>query len=290
MYSYSKKTAYFISMLLIFSSSQTYTSEKDKRFTYPAYNAQLGSYPWVVQKVASGWHKCTAVLISEKHALTSAHCLDNDYKYTNLELHFLNAKHPFTLKAIRFIAHPNYQQQWKNDIAIIEIELPVKIEAPNIYLNATCPDMHTDFLNPRAAGYGAGSQLKTSILKWLEPCSSHEYFLQYQGYGEGGDSGGPLFHLSNTSYNLLGIYRGSYKINQTKLYYISLSFNKEFIDDHIGYIDTYNTITGQHQKSAYSLNVDSWVNIPATSATSATSGNLNFIFLTILLNILLHAI
>ena len=116
-----------------------------------------GRYPWFVQVST-----CGGALITDRHILTSAHCVGpEEWKRKNTRIvldphtsgHFLTKP---TLEIEEYIVHEGYNSSiWFNDIAILKLKHPMKFENG---LNPIClPDFdETDNM----FAYGMGKQNK----------------------------------------------------------------------------------------------------------------------------------
>lgn len=245
------------------------TDHRIARYTSPATQVPLGLYPWIVEKIGSGWHKCTGFLISNNHVVTSAHCLNSPSKHMNLTVNFYNNNKYLSVKAKRFISHPGSDTDIKNDIAIVELASPVKIKPSNITLyNYNCPELLMNMSNPIAAGYAGNDTLYAASLAWLTPCrKDNNYRLNYQGYAQPGDSGGPLFFQNMNDTNILGIHWGGGRVNSGIELFLPLSLHQDFINKYI----ELNKNSSDYQISGTSLLIRDWTNVSETSATSTTS-------------------
>lgn len=238
----------------------------------PSSVVPIGTYPWIAFSSSSSL--CTAVLISDIHLLTAAHCVSSLSENDRLRLFFFNEAHAPVREAVRYIKHPDYRHpNTIHDIAIIELEDSVNIEPPKMQLNATCPDLREVAPHPMAAGYAAGKILRSASLNWLSTCRTDVYKLWYAGISQGGDSGGPLFYFQNNETYILGIHKSFYisfsasALIQNK---VSLSFNREFIGDSIALEEVYQEHSGTWFISGHSLNKKNW-NKLATSGTPTSS-------------------
>ena len=271
---------------------QTYaTGIRVERYSPPYTQPQKGSFPWIVQKIGSGWHKCTGVLISDRHVLTSAHCLDRKLEFYNLVVAFYNNEKNLSIKAKRFILNPEYQGNISGyDLAIIEMDLPTDIATPKLDLfSDQCSYLSNVIMF--AAGYELGQKLKLVELSWLTCNSSLLHILYYPGDGKTGDSGAPLFFNNNSNNIVLGIHSGSSSgdANGYSIYYAPIAKNKDFLKKYIQFvgISRSGSDSDLFLREAVSINISDWQEV---SATSATSENLSFIFLSVLLTIALYAI
>ena len=184
-----KKLLLLVTIVLISNHAFSKSNSRLERYADPYIEALSDTYPWIAQQLNSYGRWCTAVLVSDKHVLTSAHCVDRAKEVENLEIEFLNAAIPFKRKVIRFIKNHNASNNIYSDIAILEIENPIStIITPSYELNVSCPT-HLSIKSLMTAGYAGERTLKLVHLQWLS-CSSHGFYsLDYDGYIEGGDSG-----------------------------------------------------------------------------------------------------
>ena len=86
----------------------------------------IDKYPYVVSlRTENNDHFCGGSIISNKHILTAAHCLEGIkpsqfFVYTGTSYVSLGEKHSIK----DFTLHPYYQGQkdhWRHDIAVIEV-------------------------------------------------------------------------------------------------------------------------------------------------------------------------
>ena len=221
---------YFWLFFLITYSGYVFTFYSEKRYTAPATTVASGLHPWVVRmKDTVGFF--TGVLISDRHILTVAHALDAFPDADCLEAQFKNAIAPFSVKAGRYISHPEFAFL-QNDLAIIELDQKIPLDKKGIELPRI--DNATYFsniykINPvYSAGYADSGTLKRVRLEWSSLIDG-VYKLRYAGTAEEGDSGGPLFYYLNGIYYLLGIQFASYVTDGNLNYYQAISGHLEFI-------------------------------------------------------------
>ena len=233
--------------LLISICSYSIPVSASKRYTSPAEYVELGKYPWILHQTNNyNILNCSAVLISQSHALVSAHCVFRQNRRC-IRLFFSNSIHPFSVGVSRIAIHPDYTNHDyfksgkfpEHDIAILELETSVNVTPVAIDTRRyNCTDIH-GIQNPLTAGYAHNLYLKETFLEWLPGygCGSSDfpdlYTLKYAGIGEFGDSGAPLFFLKNNRFFLLGIhYGGLDKGSDYPNLYEPAAKNLEFIENH----------------------------------------------------------
>ena len=275
--------------------------ERIARYAPPFTEPEKDKYPWIVQQIGSRQRICTGALISDRHVLMAAHCLEYPYQIKNLAIVFPNEETGFLVKAKRFIINPDYRGYVGGaDLAIVELEYPVDILTPKVNTdNDQCFYWFNEAV--MAAGYQHGTVLRLVELKWNSCSPNSLYILHYPGYGKSGDSGSPLFVQNNRGVQVIGIHSGSYDYKGSPMWYAPLSRNKDFLNKYIEFTTLFSSGSGSGSGSAVgyssgmavSKNIGDWQVVPVTSATStssATSGRLSFIFLPILLAVSLHII
>ena len=228
---------------LFFFSTCVTSGERHGRYTDPSMVVPSGELPWIVLQSNYYGRWCTGTLVTNKHVITSAHCL-NDKESWNLKVEFINAKNSPTINVIRFIKHPDYVGRTETDIAIMELSEPVDIQPmPNIdFFKYICYELIHRIKNPVAAGFQGTTTLKKVNLSWLmiEECQRvHKYALYYSGYSDNGDSGGPLFYESNNKSYIIGVHRGSFDYKGSIAYYASFSRNVDFITGYLNLSSAY---------------------------------------------------
>ncbi|MCW7555472.1 trypsin-like serine protease [Endozoicomonas gorgoniicola] len=263
----------FLPYFLILISNLAQSKYRPERFVQPFTKVPAGTLQWVVQINNQFGRWCTAMLISDRHVLTSAHCLLPEEETKNLKIEFVNTKNRFIKRAIRYIIHPDYfDPDSATDIAIIELESPVHtIRTPNADFNSICPGYLSNIQNPMVAGYGGGTLLKLIDLSWDKHCINKELRTSYAGVAQGGDSGSPLFYDFKNETNVLGVLSANrfYPDNTNRLIFMSLSWQKQFINDHIQLSKTYNLERSKYYISGRSLNIGNWTEISGALFTSA---------------------
>ncbi|XP_019696234.1 trypsin 3A1-like isoform X1 [Harpegnathos saltator] len=193
-------------------------------------------YPWLVSMTKKGMFYCAGSIISRKHVLTAAHCLEGfDIKTIKLVLADNERPSVGSNAIVRRIKsakiHENFHAYtFNNDIAIIEMDYPVPVDG--VVRTACLPeDKAIDYTGAIATVVGWGrtgetkpvsDELRKVNLPILsqEECDQAGYAknritenMFCAGYLEGergdacfGDSGGPL-HVkgSNAHLELIGI-------------------------------------------------------------------------------------
>lgn len=201
-------------LLLLWICSYAIASSRFERYTDPADIVLTGTLPWVVY-VSETAGTFSAVLVSNRYLITSAHALDQFPDADCLKVNFKNAKHPFSVKVKRFLIYPQFDvsiaQHLANDFAIIELDHGLnlqeqEIDLPIIDFNEYSISELTSINPVYAAGYADSPTLKKVELMWSLASTTRLYKLSYSGDGEPGDSGAPLFYSKNNSFYLLGIH------------------------------------------------------------------------------------
>ncbi|XP_039757569.1 CLIP domain-containing serine protease 2-like isoform X2 [Pararge aegeria] len=206
-------------------------------------NAALGQFPWIVRL---GYHTpgeseldwmCGGALITDKHVVTAAHCVQNgeDFTLTTIRVGEHNTKTnpdcelhvcapPIQDRSIKAIkSHPKYNKpEFHNDLALIVLDRPVQL---NDYVVPICLPRGDQLSAPRlgepltAAGWGTmnmTTEERAKILQYVavpivkpELCNlfgggfkvaSTEICAgaQHNKDACGGDSGGPLMKVFDT--------------------------------------------------------------------------------------------
>ncbi|XP_066591877.1 soluble guanylate cyclase 89Da-like [Prorops nasuta] len=184
-------------------------------------------YPWLVSMSKQGTFYCAGSLITRRHVLTAAHCMEGfDKRGIRLVLADSNRKNRAPTSIVRrvksVVTHENFHSYtFNNDIAIIEMDRPVPVDG--IVRTACLPeDKAIDYTGALATVVGWGrtgesQPVSDELRKVSLPILSEEECEQagYQkdritenmfcaGFLEGerdacfGDSGGPL-HVQGTS-------------------------------------------------------------------------------------------
>ncbi|XP_068230472.1 transmembrane protease serine 9-like [Palaemon carinicauda] len=190
-------------------------------------DAEAGEYPWQAaitpRKVRTPI--CGASLLNNKYVITAAHCVDAvpDFSVLFAEHDYLSVSKVLIRAPARVSVHPDYDASTQiNDLAIIELDSPINLDAADIAAKPIClPDPATDFtgMTAIATGWGATSEtgLPSSTLQEVEitvasdsDCSSGPSIL-CAGESEGGkdtcvgDDGGPLIVEVDGRYVLAGV-------------------------------------------------------------------------------------
>ncbi|XP_076173331.1 trypsin 3A1-like, partial [Ptiloglossa arizonensis] len=192
--------------------------------------ASVYEYPWMVSMSKQGTFYCAGSLITRKHVLTAAHCMEGfDTKSMKLVLADNSRpnldKHAIVRRVKSVTIHENFHTYtFNNDIAIIEMDQPVDVNG--IVRTACLPeDKAIDYTGATATVVGWGrtgeeQPVSDKLRKVNLPILSQEECDEagYQknritenmfcaGYLEGeldacfGDSGGPL-HVKGTNGHL----------------------------------------------------------------------------------------
>ncbi|XP_020283316.1 chymotrypsin-1-like [Pseudomyrmex gracilis] len=181
--------------------------------------ATPGQFKYQASLQSFGEHICGGTIISDRHILTAAHCVVDSFYTDNM----IVATGITTLETngdkykIKYIAiHPNYtgesESGWKDDIAVITLELPIRISDVQGPIPLASKDHIDGDKRGIVSGWGRTSIGGTSspILRWLSvnvlsqerclhghtnPHTNENQICTLERVGKGacqGDSGGPL--------------------------------------------------------------------------------------------------
>ena len=240
-------------LLILYFAAFSVSASREKRYTNPAIAVALNQLPWIVQQNNYYGRWCTAFLISIRHAITSAHCLEDEKQVRNLKIELINLESKEEIKILRYVTHRNYKIA--SDIAIMELAESVMLKHPPVvdFSRYSCEEVVDYVENPFAAGYQESSVLKKVNLFWLlrRTCNhkASVYVLNYPGDGKGGDSGAPLFYVMNGTNYILGIHSSGFDHDWSPIYYTTIFHNMDFITNYIDFNGTtslenyYNAVT-----------------------------------------------
>ncbi len=202
-------------------------------YTNPVYVSKGGFGPWIVQ-LNNGLINCSGVIISDRHILTSAHCVNSFEKRKCLKVFFKNTKNPFSVKVVRYAKSPDFvtreNKRTRHDIAMLELEHNVNrgdVRFPFLDMEEYSFCELTKISTIYAAGYSGTDNVSIAQLDWFS--SGLDYRLIYPGFSQRGDSGGPLFYFRDGEVYVLGLLFWSLFENGEKNYFEPLSNNYDFI-------------------------------------------------------------
>ncbi|KAK7592922.1 hypothetical protein V9T40_007674 [Parthenolecanium corni] len=186
--------------------------------------AEQNEFPWMVALSRKGKFYCGATLITQRHLLTAAHCVEGisakEIKATLGEFNraHKNSTQKIVVRVKKIIRHPEFQiSDFKNDIAILKLDGQIPSDLPHIQSACLPNSEHRNYTGIKAvvAGWGRTDESKAPsnelrkvqvpILS-LEDCRQNSGYVSSRitdnmmcaGYHEGqkdscqGDSGGPL--------------------------------------------------------------------------------------------------
>ncbi|XKL66669.1 hypothetical protein PGB90_010089 [Kerria lacca] len=101
--------------------------------------AELNEFPWMVALSRKGKFYCGATLITKRHLLTAAHCVEGfsarEIKASLGEFNRAqkNESNKQIVRIKQIIRHPDFQiSNFKNDIAILKLDTQVRFDTPHI--------------------------------------------------------------------------------------------------------------------------------------------------------------
>lgn len=205
------------SVLLFIYCSFAVAAQLTGKYSNPADATLPGMFPWAVYMDGES-SRFSAVLVTSKYLITSAHGLDQYQDGDCLDAYFAGANQPFTVRVKRFVLSPKFDvslsQERAYDFAIVELDQALALRQQAITLPIIDDTQYdiSELMNISpiyAIGY-AGSRIPRLVeLMWSWESTHRLYELFYNGTAQPGDSGGPLFYSRNGSYYLLGIHDSS---------------------------------------------------------------------------------
>ena len=121
---------YVVILFALCSSAHLMSKEGVEKYTEPADVVLIGKLPWIVQQHNYYGSWCTGFLITRRHVITAAHCLDSQRETLNLTIVFNNLENQAINKVKRFIIHPRHTSPTNRqiDIAIMELSEDVILD------------------------------------------------------------------------------------------------------------------------------------------------------------------
>ncbi|XP_045615427.1 venom protease [Procambarus clarkii] len=195
----------------------------------------VGQYPWLAALYYRSKLYCGATLVTDRHLVTAAHCVQRvrsgyvrimlgSYNKSNTDEEWRQER-----KIGKSFPHPDFERRsYNNDIAVIELDIPVTITK---YVRPVCLPTTTnktyEGILATVPGWGRQSEsgdpsevvreVKVPIMT-NEECKKKKYKpheitdnMMCAGYDEGkidacqGDSGGPLLYNNGKNIDLIGV-------------------------------------------------------------------------------------